>query len=478
MVFTSINFLIFFPIVVLLTWLVPAKYRWFTLLIASYFFYFNVKPVFLLLVGGITISTYIFTWLISTSKDEKRKKIYLVANLIIILLPLFFFKYFSEINNGLIDLLGFWHLNWPLPVVKLILPVGISFYTFMAIGYTVDVYNEEIDFERNIGILGLFLSFFPLILSGPIERATNMLPQFKKMQSLNFDNLGKGLKMMLWGYFLKLVVADRIAIYVDMIFANIQHHNGSTLFVASILYPIQEYADFWGYSLIAMGVAKSVGLNIIKNFNRPFFATSISEFWRRWHISLISWLTDYIYTPLAFAFRNYKLGGVVIAIMVTFSLSGLWHGATLPFLVWGVLQGIVLSIEALLSKQRKQFEDKFRLKTNKIYILFCIAITYLIFAFSEVIGRSVDLSQAFTVFKKMLTQPGVPFLGDKDYLIFIILGTVLLFLKDFKDEFLPGKIQFFDNSRYIVRIASYSFVIVLILLIGVLNGGQFIYFQF
>jgi len=226
-----------------------------------------------------------------------------------------------------------------MPEISLILPLGISYYTFVAIGYTIDVYNEKVKAEKNIGIVGLLLSFFPLILSGPIERSGNLMPQFKTGRKFDSDMLGSGLKMMLLGYFMKLVVADRLALYVDAVYNNITHHNGVSLSFASILYPLQVYADLGGYSLIAIGTAKALGINVMQNFNRPFYAKSMAQFWRRWHISLISWLTDYIYTPLVFSFRKYKMGGVLTALMITFFLSGVWHGANITFVVWGIIQG-------------------------------------------------------------------------------------------------------------------------------------------
>lgn len=307
MVFTSLNFLLSFPLIAIVYYITPVKFRWLTLLIASYFFYINIKPVFALLVSGVTLSTYIFTRLIDNANTESRKRTFMVINILLILLPLFFFKYFTTINNGIFALLESHNIRWPLPEIKLLLPIGISFYTFMAIGYTVDVYNEELKSEKNIGFIALFLSFFPLILSGPIERAKNMIPQFKTHPKLDFTVVTQGMKLMLWGYFMKLVVADRIGIYVDAVYGNISQHNGTSLLLASILYPIQLYADFGGYSLIAIGTAKVLGINVMQNFKRPLFSTSMSEFWRRWHISLISWLTDYIYTPLSFAYRRFKV---------------------------------------------------------------------------------------------------------------------------------------------------------------------------
>ena len=302
MSFTSFNFLIFFPVLVIAFYITPSKYRWLTLLIASYFFYINIKPVYALLTSGITLSTFFFTRLIDGTDSELKKKRYLAINISIILLPLLFFKYFSIINNELAALLANHNLRWPLPEIGLLLPVGISFYTFMAIGYTIDVYNEEIKAEKNIGVLGLFVSFFPLVLSGPIERAKNMLPQFKATKTIDYVMIVQGLKLMLWGYFMKLVVADRTGIYIDAVFDNFYQHNGTSLFFASCLRPFQLYADLGGYSLIALGTAKILGYNVMCNFNRPFFANSMAEFWRRWHISL-NYLAYRLYLyPIVFFF--------------------------------------------------------------------------------------------------------------------------------------------------------------------------------
>ena len=478
MVFTSFNFLIFFPLVGVLYYITPARFRWLTLLIASYFFYINIKPVFALLVAGITISTFVFTRLIDKTKIESTKKRLMVINVILILLPLFFFKYFSEINNALITDLENYNLRWPLPEIKLILPIGISFYTFMAIGYTIDVYNEEIESEKNIGILALFISFFPLILSGPIERAKNMLPQYKAQKHFDYDLFVQGLKFMLWGYFMKLVVADRVGIYVDAVFGNIPQHNGTTLLFASLLYPFQVYADLGGYSLIAIGCANVLGLKVMQNFKRPFFATSMAEFWRRWHISLISWLTDYLYTPLSFKFRKYRIWGIVFALMITFIISGLWHGAAITFVIWGIMQGVFLSIEALSNNKKNIIEKKYNLKYKSWYILLGICLTFILFAASQVFGRSVTITDAFTVYEKIFTTSGQIFIGTPSTLIFSILGLSMILLKDFTDEFMPSRFLFFENSHKIIRITSYSSIIILIILIGVFDGGQFIYFQF
>lgn len=411
------------------------------------------------------------------AKTIKRKSVIRIFGIIIILLPLLFFKYFNAINESLYTFFALSGVRLSMPQISLLLPVGISFYTFAAIGYVIDVYNEEIRTENNILYVGLFVSFFPLLLSGPIERGKNILPQLKNLQPFNYGNAVSGLKMMLWGYFMKLVVADRIAIYVDAIFNNLLNHSGITITLAALLYPIQMYADFGGYSLIAIGCAKMLGINVVQNFKRPFFAISMSEFWRRWHISLIKWLTDYIYTPLSFYLRKYKIYGIIISLLITFIISGLWHGASLNFLFWGLIQGILLSFEAATNQKRAVLEKKLNLKTNKFYIVICIITTYLLFSLSQIFGRSADINDAITVFNRIFTIQGSLFI-DEATIGYSLLGVVILLSKDFIDEFFPQKFSLMNSKNIIIRYSTYLALTALILLIGVFDGGQFIYFQF
>lgn len=477
MVFTSINFLLFFPIVALLYYLTPVKYRWLSLLLVSYFFYINIRPVYALLLAGVSASTYLFTCLMDSTEADAVKKRYMIVNIILILLPLFFFKYFGEINAGITGTLQKSHIHWPLPEIKLLLPVGISFYTFMAIGYTVDVYNEDVKAEKHFGILALFISFFPLVLSGPIERANNMLPQFNRHQTINYDGIIKGMKLMLWGYFMKLVVADRIGLYVDVVFNNIPTQSGNTLLLSSVLYPFQVYADLGGYSLIAIGTARILGIEVMQNFKRPFFAVSMAEFWRRWHISLITWITDYIYMPLSFAFRKRGMTGVVLSLLIAFLISGIWHGAALTFVVWGLLQGIFLSVEVVMSKGRKLFEEQHKLNRRWWYILFCCLVTFALFALSQVFARASSIGNALIVLKKIASTRGSLYL-DMTNLLYVFVGLGLLLLSDFRDEFFPGRIVFFDNRNIFIRYAAYLSTIFFILYFGVFSGNKFIYFQF
>jgi D-alanyl-lipoteichoic acid acyltransferase DltB (MBOAT superfamily) len=276
---------------------------------------------------------------------------------------------------------------------------------------------------------------------------------------------------------MKLVVADRIGIYIDAIFNNIPQHNGSSLLFASLLYPVQVYGDFGGYSLIALGTAKILGFNVMVNFNRPFFAVSVAEFWRRWHISLIRWLTDYVYTPLAFSMRRIGIIGIILALMFTFLLSGIWHEANLTFIIWGLMQGIFLSIEALTNKKRTLLEKRYGLSKSSFYIFLNILLTYLLFTSSTIFGRAASINDALLVYKRIFTVSG-PLYIEKTTLAYAVIGFAILLFKDLKDEYFRDKLSLFDNKRMYIRYLTYIFITFMILLTGVLNGGQFIYFQF
>ena len=480
MTFTSFGFLIFFPAVILIYYSLPGKYRPWFLLLASYYFYINLKPVYAVLLGAITAVTYFFAIFIDKAKTERGRKLLLILDIVITLLPLFFFKYYNFVNTGIYNLLNAAGIRWPLPEISFILPVGISFYTFMALGYVIDVYHEEIKSERNPGIVALFLSFFPIVLSGPIERASNMFLQFKGNLHFDYNKAVKGLQFMLWGYFMKLVVANRIAILVHIIFMEADLRSGSTLLLGVLLYPIQVYADLAGYSLIAIGAASVMGIDVMQNFNRPFFATSMSQFWRRWHISLISWLTDYIYTPLSFALRKFAMAGTVIALLLTFLISGIWHGAALTFIFWGFLQGSFLSIEAITSKQRRSLIKKYELAKKRWFIAISCAFTYLLFAFSELFCGPVDTIQRglFIVRKILSNFRGPLYYGNLSTITFLVMGILLMFSNEWQMERNQGRFSLLNNRNWLVRKFSYAFLIIIILLIGVFDGGQFIYFQF
>ena len=478
MTFTSFNFLIFFPAVVIIYNVLPQRLRVWFLLASSYFFYINMQPIYALLLVIVTISTYLFVKSIYNAKKEESKEILRTCGIIVTLLPLFFFKYFSFINTLIADLLSNIGISVSLPQVTWALPVGISFYTFMAIGYIIDVYNEEVDFEPNFGATGLFLSFFPIVLSGPIERAGNMFPQFKNFKDSTYEDLRKGFLLILWGYFMKLCVADRLGLYIDAVYADLSNMGGKTITLVTLLYPFQVYADLGGYSLTALGAARCIGIKVIPNFNRPFFATSMSEFWRRWHMSLITWLTDYVYTPLSFTFRRWKIWGIFVSLMLTFFISRLWHGASWTFIVWGIVQGIYLSIEALLLKKRIDFERKHCLTSKWWYIFICCGLVFFLFAFSQIFGRVSSINDARIVISKISEFDGVLYRSNSGLSIGLICLAVLM-LYDFLREYFPSILPNpFASKIWIVRYISFVTLILSILIFGELNNSQFIYFNF
>lgn len=479
MTFTSFNFLVFFPSVLVVYFLLPQKFRWVFLLLAGYYFYINTKPVYALLLAAITLTTYFSARLIARAKAERTKRFLMITAVVLTLLPLFFFKYFNFVNEGVYNLLNYAGLRLALPQISLLLPVGISFYTFMALGYIIDVYNEEIEAEKNPGTVALFLSFFPIVMSGPIERASNMFHQFKGKLAFNYPMMVCGLQWMLWGYFMKLTVADRLSIYIDAVFKNLDQHTGSSVLLAMLMEPIRVYGDLGGYSLIAIGCAKVMGIEVMPNFNRPFFAPTVSEFWRRWHMSLITWLTDYVYTPLSFSLRKYGIWGIVLALNLTFIISGIWHGAAVCFIVWGAIQGIALSIETLTRKKRDAFEKRFNLRVKWWYLLAGCVVTYLVFAFSLIFGGdTVSISEAGQIVSKIFTGPlQLPY-KDGDTMLYGFIACCILFLKDFMEEYYPGRILLFNNKNNTVRWLSYYCILFLIFYLGIFSGEQFVYFQF
>jgi D-alanyl-lipoteichoic acid acyltransferase DltB (MBOAT superfamily) len=476
--FKSIYFVFFFIIVLTFFYLTPGNFKKYTLLAFSWFFYAYINPMFLLLLVAVSFSTFIFAKKIDEINNDINKRNLFYVAILFVLFPLIFLKYFNPINyifGSLVKSIG---LNIQPLNLQILVPVGISFYTLMAVGYLIDVYNEKISAEKNFTKLALFVSFFPLILSGPIERAERILPQLGQLKKFNFVNIEQGLKAMLWGFFLKLVVADRIGLYVDSVYANFQLHNGTTLIFTTLLYPFQMYADLAGYSLIAIGVAKALGIEVMSNFKRPFFATTMSGFWRRWHISLISWLTDYVFIPLNFSLRSYKTWGIITALFITFIISGLWHEAKMTFLIWGSIQGFILSVEAVTNVRRQFFEKRYNLVRKKWYFFSGIVVTYFIFAFSLVFSRSESVNQAIYIIKSAIKPIGKLFIGTPSTFVYIIFGVLIVLIKDYLDEFGANKYLLFVRKNMLLRQFSYAIIVVIILLFGVFDGGQFIYFQF
>lgn len=469
MLFNSIAFLLFFPILCALYFCIPAsqlRLRNLLLLVASYYFYMNWDPAYALLLLTSTVITYLAALGIGYFKEKRKKKICLVSSLVLNLAILFLFKYFNFLAMNIETALQASGLAVNMPKFALLLPVGISFYTFQALGYSIDVYRGTVKIERDFPTYALFVSFFPQLVAGPIERSQNLLPQFKQQHRFDYDAVMSGVKLMVWGYFMKLVLADRCGIYVDTIFNNVDKHNGGSYLVASLLFPFQIYGDFAGYSLIAIGVARVLGFRLMENFHRPYFACTIGEFWHRWHISLSTWFKDYVYIPLGGnrvgKLRNY------FNLLITFVVSGIWHGANWTFLCWGTIHGILLCIEKAfgISKQKYTGAKK----------SFHWAATFVLVCFAWILFRANNLSDAVSVVTGIFTNLGTP---KPEYANFMAIGlamTVLL-TKEFADEF-NWKIRVADSKSWLVRHIYLIIMIAYIILFGVLGGDQFIYFQF
>ena len=469
MLFNSVAFLLFFPIVCLLYYAIPAnmlRARNLLLLVASYYFYMNWEPAYALLILTSTLITYLAALGIGYFKEQSKRKLCLVSSLVLNLSILFLFKYYNFLADNIALLLKATALGIDIPKFGLLLPVGISFYTFQALGYSIDVYRGTTKVERDFATYALFVSFFPQLVAGPIERSNNLLPQFKERHLFDYDSAFAGFKMMLWGYFMKLVLADRCGMYVDIIFNNVDKHNGGSYLLASMLFPFQIYGDFAGYSLIAIGAARVLGFRLMENFHRPYFACSVGEFWHRWHISLSTWFKDYVYIPLG----GNRVGRMrqYFNLMVTFVVSGIWHGANWTFLCWGGLHGLLLCIEKALGIGRTKYVGVRR---------FCHwIVTFILVCLAWILFRANNLQDALTVIAGVFTNFAEPYHALGTF-IGIAAAMPILVIKEYMDEFQLYPLRTLANN-WLIRNAGIAVLITYILLFGVLDSNQFIYFQF
>lgn len=478
MIFNSFNFIILFPLIFLLYYVIPARYsKWrnFYLLLVSYLLYVQWKPVFALVLVVVTLITYWGGHILELRgnddnlKTKRKRLVWLFA--LLGLQPLLVFKYYNFLNNSISIGLSSIGLQFALPGLNWAIPIGISFFTFQAVGYMLDVYHGRIKSENNILDYALFVSFFPSILSGPINKASLVIPQIKQLRPyFDYSKAVDGLKMLLWGMFMKVVVADRVAIYVDTVLPNYENFTGLSCLLASFLYTVQIYADFAGYSLMAIGVGKVLGFELTENFRRPYFAVSVTDFWHRWHISLSTWLKDYVYIPLGGSrcskLRNYW------NIFVTFLVSGIWHGANWTFIVWGCMHGVCQIFEKMMGLQ----------KCNSRWFgkLVRILITFLIVNFAWIFFRMPTLSDALGVIIRIFdtSLPMTVFIEHNNNLPITIIGIGLLLLKDIRDEFLPDRCLLMNNKSKYVRWLTYVSLLIMIMIIGVFGADQFIYANF
>ena len=471
MLFNSFEFLLFFPAVCLIYFLLGKnRFRNPFLLIASYYFYMNWKPIYAALILTSTILTYACGRLVEKhAGDKRRQKAFLVTSLVLNFGILFIFKYFNFINESVFAVLSSMGLRWTVPNLNVLLPVGISFYTFQAVGYSIDVYRGTIKAEKNFLTYALFVSFFPQLVAGPIERAKNLLPQFHVEHRFDAEDVKEGIKQMIWGFFMKLCVADCISEYVDAVFNNVPEHNGLSIIMATLFFTFQIYCDFAGYSNIAIGAARIMGFRLMENFRQPYLSMSIKEFWKRWHISLSTWFMDYLYIPLGG--NRVKYGRHLLNLMITFLVSGLWHGANWTFVLWGALHGTYLILENVIRKYIYAPKNE-SIFSRIISTLACFALV----SFAWIFFRANSIGDAFTIVRKIFTDWG-PLYKDTSVFLYGFTALLILAIKDAKDAF-GFKLNLMHSQYYWVRLISVVFLISYIMLFGALSGGAFIYFQF
>ena len=475
MIFNSFEFLLFFPIVAILYFVIP-KNSWRNgfLLVASYYFYMCWKPEYALLLLTSTALTYVTSHLIGGGK--KYRLHFLVTCIVLNLLILFFFKYYQFAADNLTALMNLFGIRIAIPPMNVLLPVGISFYIFQALGYSIDVYRGDIKPERNFLKYALFVSFFPQLVAGPIERSHNLLKQFDVKHCFDGEKAISGINLMLWGYFLKLVVADRCAIYVDTVYNHIDMHNGGSCLLASILFCFQLYGDFAGYSFIAIGCSRVMGFHLMDNFRRPyFFSFSVQDFWKRNHISLTTWFMDYIYYPLVGS--STRLWWWCFCIFITFFISGFWHGASWTYVISFTIFGIYLVVCTLKERPQKKFEKKYGLKKREWWIWMNRMVTFLLVMLALVFFRANTASDGLTSIFKIFSDISIPVLDEaKRHLFYAFLGILILFVAEYGIEY--KKVQVNEHNFMKVYTLCSVFLLSVILSIGIFNGGQFIYFQF
>lgn len=473
MLFNSLEFLIFFPVVTFIYFLLPHKYRWFHLLAASCYFYMAFVPIYILILFATIIIDYFAGILIDQASGKKRRW-YLIGTIVANVLVLCIFKYynfFANNANWAIEKLG--ASEYALPFLNILLPLGLSFHTFQALSYIIEVYRGNVKPERHFGIYSLYVMFYPQLVAGPIERPQNMLHQFHEQKFFDRDRVIIGLKIILWGFFKKLVIADRLGYYVNAVHSKPDFVGTPHLWLAVfVFFPFQIYCDFSGYSSIAVGTAKVMGFDLMENFKRPFSSLTTSVFWNRWHISLSSWLRDYIYQPLVIYFRNYGKWSVVLGLMITFFISGLWHGAGWKFIVYGLIQGAVMALEFLLGIKAVKLA---KTRWGKIR---GVLTTYMLWAFSLIFFRAEGMSRALTIIKRMfwsvdMTWTPLPQVATMTYILsFLSMIGLIYFERYHADKF------FSDSKLPKYEVALSAGMILAIVVFGVFHNVSFIYFQF
>jgi len=474
MPFNTLSYFLFLPIVFLVHYFSPDRFRWLVLLVASFCFYAALKAPHLIAVLLLITTTTYFTGIWIDRNDNPRiKRYFLWGGISANVVTLIILKYLPFITQNLSIFLNKMLIGTSVPVSKTIIAIGVSYFIFQAISYLIDIYLEIEKPEYHFGHFALYMSFFPKLLQGPIERGGDLLPQFKIPYVFNYDNVRSGLLLFALGLLKKVVIADRLAIMINPVFDNVHAYKGFPLLLATYYYSLQIYFDFSGYTDMALGAAMMFNIKLTQNFNNPYFATSIADFWRRWHISFSRWILDYIFKPLQMSWRNWGNWGIALALMITFTISGIWHGASWGFVIWGALHGTYMAGSVFYNKYSKIVHKKLRLNPkSEGYKSFCIIIVFNLVSIAWLFFRFENIEQPIYV----ITNALVNFDAIKLDLTFntgiVNLSTIII------------AIIILCVSRYTVKLGSmlrlsyYTLVVSLIFLFGFVASKDFIYFRF
>jgi D-alanyl-lipoteichoic acid acyltransferase DltB (MBOAT superfamily) len=478
MLFNSMAFAIFLPLVFLLYWAMPHKYRWLLVLIASYYFYMSWNPKYVFLIFFTTAASYLAALLIEKEKSKKKKNWILAVTAIVCLGILFLFKYFNFVSESIVDFMRLFTINLNPVTLNLVLPVGISFYTFQTLSYVIDVYKGDVSAERHFGYYAAFISFFPQLVAGPIERTGNLLPQIKAEHKFDYNQATYGLKLMVWGYFKKIVVADTLSVYISNVFDMPQNYKGFALMLASLFFSIQIYCDFSGYSDIAIGTAKLLGVNLMTNFKSPYFSQSVKEFWGRWHISLSTWFRDYVYIPLG----GNRVGKLRhnLNLLVTFLVSGIWHGANWTFIAWGGIHGVAQVLENIILPKKYKTSKGIMAGVRVVFVFLFCTFAWIFFVSNSIGDAVYVISNMFTGIANPIQYITNGVYGIGLTQITLLEVAIFIFILGVYDyvSLKVDCIEIISCTKPIVRYGVYMFMLCLIMFFRAVVGAEFVYFQF
>jgi alginate O-acetyltransferase complex protein AlgI len=488
MLFNSFQFLVFFPIVTILYFWVPHRFRWQLLLAASCIFYMAFIPVYIAILGAtILIDYFAAIWIEKKNVSPNKQRLILVGSIVATCMVLFVFKYFDFFNTNFNAIANLLHWNYKTETLKILLPIGLSFHTFQSLSYVIEVYRGNQKAERHFGLYALYVMFYPQLVAGPIERPQNLLHQFYVVHTFNYERITDGVKLMLWGFFKKVVIADRLAIAVNHVYGNPYDFTGWALIAATVFFAFQIYCDFSGYSDIAIGSAQVMGFRLMDNFNRPYFSKSIPEFWKRWHISLSTWFRDYLYIPMGG--NRGKTWRWQVNLFLTFLISGFWHGANWTYIIWGAINGAMLIISRWSSRARQLFCRIIRLDQVPVaHKVIRVGVTFSLVCLAWVFFRANSVSEAWYILTHMFQglHSGWRLTGGWQVLKMGLNGFELIvaiisvgFMESIHLVQRHRSIRhMFAEKPIWCRWAIYYALFFSIVFLGVFEKRQFIYFQF